>query len=77
MNKKASIKIALRRALEKRAGQSVTISRPSADSASINLGAIGLQYTFSEHDDNGDTATDEQHDEIYAELETIVAEHNA
>jgi|6_EtaG_2_1085325.scaffolds.fasta_scaffold02367_2 hypothetical protein len=77
MDKIASIKTALRKALDKRAGQAVSISRPSADSAEMTLGSVGFVVTFSDHDDDGDPATDEQHDQIFEALEGIVSEHNA
>jgi len=78
MNKLASIKTGLRSALAQRgSGQTASISRPDANSASIAMGAWTLDMAFSEFNDDGDPATEAEHDTIYSALETIVSEHNA
>jgi len=78
MNKQASIKAGLRTALAKRgAGQTATISRPDSNSASIAMGGWTLDMAFSDLNDDGDPATEAEHDTIYTALESIVAEHNA
>ena len=78
MNKLASIKTGLRSALAQRgSGQTASISRPDANSASIAMGAWTLDMAFSDFNDDGDPATEAEHDTIYSALETIVSEHNA
>ena len=78
MNKAASIKTGLRSALAQRgAGETASISRPDVNSASIAMGAWTLDMAFSEFNDDGDPATEAEHDTIYSALETIVSEHNA
>ena len=68
MSKKAEIKKAFRRKLERRPDQSCTLERPDTRSASLSFGPLGYVFTFSEFDDEGDPATDTQHDEIYNAL---------
>ena len=75
MHKEAAIKIALRNFLSGR-GQ-VAITRPSTNIASVSLGDRGKEFIFSEFNDDGDPATEAEHDTIYSALETIVSEHNA
>jgi hypothetical protein len=78
MNKAASIKAGLRSGLSQRgAGETASISRPDANSAAIAMGPWTLDMTFSEYNDDGDPATESEHDTIYSALETIVTEHNA
>ena len=77
MNKKAAIKRALHETLKKRPNKSATLERPFPDMASLNYGNWATQFTFSEYNDDGDPSTEEEHDDIYTALQTIVNEHNS
>ena len=78
MNKAASIKSRLRRALNGRgAGQTATIAQVGDNGASIAMGAWTLDLTFSDLNDDGDPATQPEQDAIFSSLQQIVTEHNA
>lgn len=75
MHKEAAIKAALRTFLGGRGP--VAITRPEKDIASVSLGDRGKEFIFSDFNDDGDPATEAEHDTIYSALETIISEHNA
>ena len=79
MNKLASIKIAVRKKLISHPNNSVTLTRPVSNVVKIKFSGKdwGAMYQFSEFDDNGDPSTEEEYDQIYSAIETIVNEHNS
>ena len=77
MNKKAAIKKAVRDSLAKRPDKTATLERPEINMVSLNYGSWGLEFTFSEYDDDGDPSTEEEYNDIYSAIETIVNEHNS
>ena len=77
MNKVATIKIGFRKALEPYAGQTCTLGRPEPNVAEAVFGDVSFQLVMSEFNDEGDVATEEEHDAVFAELQSIVNEHNA
>ena len=76
MNKKAAIKKAVRDSLAKRPDKTATLERLASNTAALNYGSWSLEFTFSEYDDDGDPSTEEEYNDIYSAIETIVNDHN-
>tara|TARA_Y100000310_G_C20269495_1_gene617352 strand:+ start:127 stop:366 length:240 start_codon:yes stop_codon:yes gene_type:complete len=77
MHKEGAIKVGFRKALEPRAGQTCTLTRPSTEVAQAEFGDVSFQLVMSDFNDDGDVATTAEHDAIFASLQTIADEHNA
>ena len=77
MNKQAAIMASVREFLAGRVDTTITLTRPQANIANVSVGGWAKEYIFSDFNDDGDTATEAEHDTIYSALETIVSEHNA
>ena len=77
MNKQAAIKASVREFLAGRVGTAIALTRPQTNIANVSVGGWAKEYIFSEFNDDGDPATEAEHDTIYSALQTIVSEHNA
>lgn len=77
MNKQAAIKASVREFLAGRVGTAIALTRPKTNIANVSVGGWAKEYIFSDFNDDGDPATEAEHDTIYSALETIVSEHNA
>ena len=77
MKMKSAIKIGFRERLRNFPNKQGVLSRPDMLSMKVWFGNVAINLTMLEYNDEGDPITQEEYDDIYAAIETIIEEHNA
>ena len=73
---KSAIKIGFRERLRDFSNKQGVLSRPDMLSMKVWFGNVAINLTMLEYNDEGDPITQEECDDIYAAIETIIEEHN-